>query len=520
MVLGLSAPTCSLAPSINSISPTSTTTSHLLFPSTLSHQSDLANSQSPSPRLIDVFERYVSTSARSVTSAAVLLSSSSHSTEAESPVSRQSPDSRISVQDHLVEIGDNQYGGRDKTLAAEDGDRREVIEGQTLIRRWEGWDTTTTTVYVTNTQEVPTAITLSTTVGENPVINGGTTIETIYKGASTLTVAGPSYLTLTFYPTTTQYYTSKTTIATATKTATQGPSKPQAQESSGSGVCNPGDADVKEKTGLSPTHDQSITLYVIAIFASRFLLSTFWLSSSSVSTYNLMRHSIIGIAIGWNLFILRDLLYPFKVLTVAIHEIGHVFATIILGYRIGFFSIDPKLGGATRIYVGEDREHPLPFAALPAGYVFSIFIGGVLTFCGFNTLASKIASVIIGLCWIAVFLRVGTAAKAMTIGAAGLMVGLWFVDHAWPLRLYILFIGVMSSFYVLWDAADDAFFAKQYPCCPALFFQQIPALNPGLWTLIWFLISFLFFIGFVLAGLANWKQSDHAMKCQADTFLA
>jgi len=29
---------------------------------------------------------------------------------------------------------------------------------------------------------------------------------------------------------------------------------------------------------------------------------------------------------------------------------------------------------------------------------------------------------IIGLCWIAVFLRVGTVAKAMTAGAAGLMV--------------------------------------------------------------------------------------------------
>ena len=70
----------------------------------------------------------------------------------------------------------------------------------------------------------------------------------------------------------------------------------------------------------------------------------------------------------------------------------HVFATIILGYRIGFFSIDPKLGGATRIFVGDDREHPLPFGALPAGYVFSIIFGGVLVFCAFNTLASKIAS--------------------------------------------------------------------------------------------------------------------------------
>jgi len=107
-----------------------------------------------------------------------------------------------------------------------------------------------------STQEVPTAITISTTVGEeNPIVNGGTTVETIYKGASTLTVAGPSYLTLTFYPTSTAYYTSKTTIATATKTATQGPTKPQPQQA-GEDVCKVGDAGVKKKTGLTPTHDR------------------------------------------------------------------------------------------------------------------------------------------------------------------------------------------------------------------------------------------------------------------------
>lgn len=109
-----------------------------------------------------------------------------------------------------------------------------------------------------STQEVPTAITISTTYGENPIVNGGTTVETIYKGASTLTVLGPSYLTLTFYPTTTTWHTSKTTIPTATKTATQGPAKPQAQDA-GSDECRPSDPDGKQKRGLSPTHDRELT---------------------------------------------------------------------------------------------------------------------------------------------------------------------------------------------------------------------------------------------------------------------
>jgi hypothetical protein len=40
----------------------------------------------------------------------------------------------------------------------------------------------------------------------------------------------------------------------------------------------------------------------------------------------------------------------------------------------------------------ENRLAPLPFAALPMGYVMNIVVGGLLTFAGFNTLASKIAS--------------------------------------------------------------------------------------------------------------------------------
>ncbi|GAA6064432.1 hypothetical protein JCM10212_005311 [Sporobolomyces blumeae] len=133
--------------------------------------------------------------------------------------------------------------------------RGEIAEADELEleKRWEGWETSTSTVYVTATDQVPTAITIYTTYGESPVIDGGTTTETIYKGVSTLTVPGPSYLTLTFYPTTTTCETSRVTVPTATKTKT---STPSAAQQTADGVCKPGDADVKEKTGLVPTHDR------------------------------------------------------------------------------------------------------------------------------------------------------------------------------------------------------------------------------------------------------------------------
>lgn len=43
---------------------------------------------------------------------------------------------------------------------------------------------------------MPDAVTIYTTYGESPAVDGGVITETVYKGASTLTVPGPSYLTI------------------------------------------------------------------------------------------------------------------------------------------------------------------------------------------------------------------------------------------------------------------------------------------------------------------------------------
>ncbi|KAJ8292094.1 60S ribosomal protein L18-B [Rhodotorula toruloides] len=425
---------------------------------------------SPSPASsLDPTTPVTSTLTASPATLATQATLSTSSRQAQVPQLDQPVETQAARSDSMVERSNEAVDGGD-------GEMKRMEEVAGVEKRWQGWQTSTSTVWVTNTQDVPAEVTIYTTYGEPPIVDGGTIVETIWKGQSTLTVPGPSYLTLTFYPTATTYSTSRTTIPTATRTKTASPAAASAPTST---VCAPGDADEKQFTGLKPTHDH-----------------------------------IVGIAIGWNLFILRDLLYPLKVFTVAVHEMGHVFVAICLAYRIGVLSIDPKIGGLTRVVVLENREHPLPIAALPPGYLFSIIVGGVLTFCGFDTLASKIASFIVGLGFVAVFLRVEVPAKIMTLLALGLMIGLWFVDHAWGLRFFILFLGVMSSFYVLWDVADDAFFAKQNPCCPSLHFEAFPRLSPGIWSIIYITLSFLLFVGFILAALATWKQSPHAMYCQ------
>jgi hypothetical protein len=42
----------------------------------------------------------------------------------------------------------------------------------------------------------------------------------------------------------------------------------------------------------------------------------------------------------------------------------------------------------------------------------------------------------------------------------------------------------------------------------------MPRLSPAGWTILYVAVSLLVFVGFILAALATWKQSPHAMYCQ------
>ena len=90
---------------------------------------------------------------------------------------------------------------------------------------------------------------------------------------------------------------------------------------------------------------------------------------------------------------------------------------------------------------------------LPAGYLGSSFIGALLTMQGFNVVASKVASIVLGVCFLLTlwwgkrdWLTIGTILLAV-----GLLVACWFIAEAQALKYVVLFIGVMSSLYSVWD---------------------------------------------------------------------
>jgi hypothetical protein len=119
---------------------------------------------------------------------------------------------------------------------------------------------------------------------------------------------------------------------------------------------------------------------------------------------------------------------------------------------------------------------------LPAGYLGSVsfpslntfllvkadrlsiqsLIGAALIFCGFDVVASKVASIVVGVFFLLTlwwgrknWLTIGTI-----LFAVGVIVAFWFIDHGVALRFYILFVGTMSSLYSIFDICGERYFCS------------------------------------------------------------
>lgn len=81
---------------------------------------------------------------------------------------------------------------------------------------------------------------------------------------------------------------------------------------------------------------------------------------------------------------------------------------------------------------------------LPAGYLGSSLIGALLIFCGFNIVASKIASIALGVCFLLTlwWARKDWLTILTIILAVGLLVACWFIAHAEALRFVVVRICV------------------------------------------------------------------------------
>ncbi|KAK4103996.1 hypothetical protein N658DRAFT_493479 [Parathielavia hyrcaniae] len=231
-------------------------------------------------------------------------------------------------------------------------------------------------------------------------------------------------------------------------------------------------------------------------------------------TLGIIAAYVVVIALLWNLPYVRWVLWPFKMLVIAFHEFGHAISCVLTGGRVKSISLDPREGGVTHMQGGRNA------ITLPAGYLGSSLIGALLTFAGFNINASKIASIVVGVCFLLTlwwgrrdWLTIGTVLLAV-----GLLVACWFIAHAEALRFVVLFIGVMSSLYSVWDICDDLILRKVNSSDASVFAQRYGG-SSQCWGVFWAIISLAFMACGIVAGIAAFPQSAEQQREDSQHFI-
>lgn len=163
------------------------------------------------------------------------------------------------------------------------------------------------------------------------------------------------------------------------------------------------------RRGLTVNSTQKVTLGIIAVYA-------------------------VVIALLWNIPYVRWCLWPFKMLVIAFHEFGHAITACCTGGRVKSISLDPREGGVTHMSGG------ISAITLPAGYLGSSLIGALLIFCGFDIVASKIASFVLAGCFLLTlwWARRDWLTIITILMAVGLLVACWFIAHAEALRFVVV----------------------------------------------------------------------------------
>lgn len=84
----------------------------------------------------------------------------------------------------------------------------------------------------------------------------------------------------------------------------------------------------------------------------------------------------------------------------------------------------------------------IPIPIMYVGYLGSSLIGALLIFCGFDSKASMVAAIALGvLLLVVLFWARNWLTRILTIVFAGIIVGLWFTPDHVGLKYFVLFVG-------------------------------------------------------------------------------
>ncbi|ETW06703.1 hypothetical protein, variant [Aphanomyces invadans] len=182
------------------------------------------------------------------------------------------------------------------------------------------------------------------------------------------------------------------------------------------------------------------------------------------------------------------LLHPFKILTVFLHELGHALAVWMTCGKVTSMEVHPNEGGVTS-YAGG-----VALIIVPAGYLGSAVWGMALVIASPERLASEIAAgVLIFFLVLFIYYAKNAYMRWLNAGFIVILGGLIALDrlvdggvHA--LRFVILFMGVMSCLFSIYDIWDDLI-ARRINDSDASVFAKMTHTSSRCWGVIWGLFA-------------------------------
>jgi hypothetical protein len=213
-----------------------------------------------------------------------------------------------------------------------------------------------------------------------------------------------------------------------------------------------------------------------------------------------------------------------QMLVIAFHEFSHAITSCCTGGRVESISLDPHEGGVTHMRGGKQ------FITLPAGYLGSSLIGALLTFCGFNIVASKVASIVLGVCFLLTlwWARKDWLTIVTILLSVGLLVAFWFIEHGEALRFMVVsiflcpFLGKRANSHASsFSSASCRLSTASGISATTSFFARSTRLMLAsqCWGVIWSLVSLVFMVCGILAGLAAFKQSFEQQEKDSQDFI-
>ena len=207
--------------------------------------------------------------------------------------------------------------------------------------------------------------------------------------------------------------------------------------------------------------------------------------------------STIVSAILWNTFIL----FPFKLMTVFLHESGHALATLCTGGKVEGIEVNKQEGGSTLTRGGWSC------CILPAGYLgsglwgcFFILMASLAYLVSVWTARAAAITIILLSIWVLIFKSDNCLLRSVLILFIILFIGVWILDEVLDSRqphelvCFEIFFGVMNNLYKIRDIWDDLI-ARSVRESDASKFAKTFFGSPKCWGVIWIIFSLLWYIG-------------------------